>query len=148
MKKSMLILCSLLLIYSFVFLPDLYAATVVIVHPDNPVNELSRRQVVSIYLGKRNDFPNGGIALTIDQDSNSLIRQTFYKILVKKSVAQINAYWARLLFTGRATPPRLLTPTKIVIQTVAQNIDAIGYIDSNDLNERVKVVYTLKNDAQ
>jgi ABC-type phosphate transport system substrate-binding protein len=120
------------------------AETVVIVHPDNPVASLSREQVVDIYTGRKVNFPDGNPALPIDLPPDSEVRAAFYRKLVDKSVAQINAYWARLLFTGRATPPRILPNNSSVLKSVRSNRDAIAYIDSKDLDSKTKVVYRLR----
>ena len=72
------------------------------------------------------------------------MRSSFYRKLVDKSVAEINAYWARLLFTGRATPPRVLSSDPLVVKSVRENLDAVAYVDSKNLDGKVKVVYRLK----
>ena len=63
--------------------------------------------------------------------------------MVGKSLSQVNAYWARLLFTGRASPPRSLPSPAAILQSVRENKDAIAYIDSRDLDQSVKVVFRL-----
>lgn len=121
------------------------AGLVVIVHPDNPVPQLRREQVVDIFMGRRLTFPQGSdIVLPLDQAPDSTTRAAFYQALVGKSVAQVNAYWARLLFTGRATPPRVLQTPAAILKAVRENPDAIGYIDSDDPPPGVKTVYRVK----
>ncbi|MEI6207446.1 MAG: hypothetical protein WCP20_11735 [Desulfuromonadales bacterium] len=120
------------------------AETVIIVHPDNPVTSLNREQVVDIYMGRKLNFPGGNTALPIDLPPDSEVRSDFYRKLVDKSIAQINAYWARLLFTGRATPPRVLSSDTSILKSVRENRDAIAYIASENLDAKVKVVYRLK----
>ena len=112
----------------------------VIVNPANETVTLTQRQLVDLYMGRNLQFPNGNLTLPLDQAPDSEIRAIFYKTLVSKSVAQVNAYWARLLFTGRASPPRPLADTAAVLQVVRENRDAIGYIDSSALDGTVKVV--------
>ena len=120
------------------------AETVVIVNPGNPVAALNREQVVDIYLGRQLTFPNGNTALPIDLPPDSGVRARFYLKLVSRSIAQINAYWARLLFTGRATPPRVLGSAPAVLKSVRENLDAIAYLNSDEVDARVKVVYRIK----
>lgn len=120
------------------------AETVVIVNPGNPVASLSREQVVDIYMGRQLNFPNGSSALPIDLPPDTAQRAGFYQRLVGRSVAQINAYWARLLFTGRATPPRVLGSVAAVLKSVRENRDAIAYVSSDDLDGKVKVAYRFK----
>ena len=140
-------LCCLLLSVMLLLVPNVYGAEagiVVIVHPDNPVNSLSRNQVIDIFMGRFTCFPNGSIALPIDQAPDCQTRNDYYRLLVGKSVSQVNAYWARLLFTGRATPPRPLDSAVKVLEAVSNNRDAIAYINEQDSTASVKIVYRLE----
>jgi ABC-type phosphate transport system substrate-binding protein len=117
------------------------AELVLIVHPANPVEQLTREQVVDIYMGRNINFPGGNAALPIDLSPDSPLRAAFYQSLVGKTVSQVNAFWARLLFTGRATPPHVLPDIQTVLKTVAENRDAVGYIDDINLDNTVKIVF-------
>jgi ABC-type phosphate transport system substrate-binding protein len=114
---------------------------VVIVNRANTTDSMTRQQVLDLYMGRRLEYPKGGSALPIDQSSDSEIRTRFYRQLVDKSIAQVNAYWARLLFTGRASPPRAMVDSRAVLKTVRDNRDAIGYVDSGSVDDTVKTVY-------
>lgn len=116
------------------------AAIVVIVNKDNPINTFSQRELVDLYMGRNLYFPDGNLAVRLDHAPTSPIREDFYQQLVGKSVAEVNAYWARLLFTGRASPPQVLDNSHKVIETVHKNRNAIGYIREEDLVDSVKVV--------
>lgn len=116
------------------------AETLVIVNPANGTAALDHRQLVDIYMGRNLKFPDGQPALVLDQGPESRIRRDFYSALIGKSVAEVNAYWARLLFTGRAAPPRPMDDASEVLETVRENRNAIGYVDSADVDESVKVV--------
>jgi ABC-type phosphate transport system substrate-binding protein len=130
--------CLLLLASSFNVVAD---SVVVIVNPANVVKRLERHQVVDIYMGRLLTFPDGSSALPMDQLPESDERSEFYHKLVNKSVAQVNAYWARVLFTGRASPPRVIPDSSAVLRTVGNNDHAIGYIAENQVDDTVKVVF-------
>ena len=119
------------------------AEILVVVHASNPTNQLSREQVIDIYMGRNVHFPDGRTAAPVDLAANSLIRETYYGMLINKTVAQVNAFWSRLLFSGRATPPKVLPDTQSVIHFVSQNKNAIAYIDSESWNDSGKVVFRL-----
>lgn len=91
-------------------------------------------------MGRYQNFPNGEAAFPIDQQPTSEIRSTFYRNLVNKSVVQMNAYWAKLLFTGRSSPPRVMSDSEAVKKAVQENKGAIGYINSTELDDNVKVI--------
>ncbi len=111
-----------------------------IVNATNQTTELTQRQLVNLYMGRTQYYPDGMLALPVDQAPDSAARQIFYKTLVGKSVAEVNAYWAKLLFTGRASPPRALMDPETVLQVVRENRNAIGYIESEYVDDTVKVV--------
>jgi len=117
---------------------------VLVVHRDNTVLQLQREQVVDIYMGRVTDFPDGTPALPIDLPPEAPLRSRFYRELVGKSVAQVNAYWARLLFTGRATPPRILADATAALRVVRENRNAIAYVEADDVDARVRPIYRLK----
>ncbi|MCB1936717.1 MAG: hypothetical protein KDF59_12310 [Nitrosomonas sp.] len=135
------------LLIAFVILALLPASVsadiVVIVNPANKIESLSKRQVVDLYMGRKSHFPNGTRPLRFDQPSNSNLRAVFYYQLTQMSLPSINAYWARLVFTGRASAPLALASDDEMLEVVEKNQHAIGYIDKKYLNDRVKVIFEL-----
>ena len=112
----------------------------VVVNKENETTELTRSQIVDLYMGRYQNFPNGEAAFPLDHPPDSEIRSDFYRKMVNKSVAEVNAYWARLLFSGRASPPRVFSDSAAVIKAVSENRGAIGYIERSDLDDSIKVV--------
>lgn len=136
MKLLLMTISAAFLLVSF----SLKAEIVVIVNPNNNINQLEKNEVTDLFMGRFIDFANGEAALPIDYPGPSEIRQKFYRTLTGKTVSQINAYWARLIFTGRASPPRVLEDAPSILKLVEKNPNAIAYIDSQYLNDSVKVV--------
>ncbi len=122
-----------------------YADIAVVVNPDNPIDEMSKHQVTDLFMGRYVAFADGTIALPLDLPVSSAVRNAFYKSITGKSVAQINAYWAKLIFSGRATPPRVAPGEQEVINMVTNNKNAIAYMDVQDVSKKVKVVYLIKD---
>lgn len=116
------------------------AGIVVIVNPANPVTDFDKRQLIDLYMGRNLYFPDGKLAIRLDQPPTSQIRRDFYQNLVGMSVAEVKAYWARLLFTGRATPPLETDNSEQIIDAVLKNETAIGYIQDDEVTDSVKVV--------
>ena len=117
------------------------ADLVVVVSADNPTPVLSKEEVVRIFLGRYRQFPTGQGAEPYDQGPESAERNLFYERLVGKTAAQINAYWARLIFTGRTRPPLAYTALDQLVDSLGQNPNAIGYIDRSRVNRRLRIVY-------
>ena len=129
-----------LLIGTFFLLP-LFADVVVVVHKDNPITELSQLDVKRIFLGKSKSFSTGAKAIPIDQINTSKIRHEMYKKIIKKSTSQLKAYWSKLVFTGKGSPPLIVDSDLDVLHLVAANPNMIGYMDSSKVDDTVKIVF-------
>lgn len=77
----------------------------VVVNKNNAINTLSKREIIDIYMGRYLTFPDGEASKPLDLPAQSALKNDFYIQLVNKDEQKINAYWARLLFSGRAKPP-------------------------------------------
>ena len=119
-----------------------HAAIAIIVNPDNS-NTLNEREVRQIFLGQIKTFPDGLEAQTLDNLSGDL-RSRFITGVLKRNESTMNAYWARMLFTAKATPPRELADSAEVKQAVAGSKTAIGYIDASQVDDSVRVIMTVE----
>jgi hypothetical protein len=108
----------------------------VIVHPSNPTASMSADQVANLFLGKTSELT------PVDLPENSPVRTELYKKVTDKDAAQVKAIWTRLIFTGKATPPKEVASGAAAKQAVADNPKAISYIDKSEVDGSVKVVYT------
>ena len=59
-----------------------------------------------------------------------------------KDAAQVKAVWTRLIFTGKATPPKEVASSADVKKAVASDPKAIGYMEKGAVDSSVKVVFT------
>jgi len=116
---------------------------VVVVNQKNGVNKLSKDEVIDIFLGRNRQLSSGVTALPLDLPGVSPERETFYSRLTGKSMSEINAYWARLIFSGRASPPTQVRSQEETMQMVMDNRSAIGYLERSKVSSQVKVVYEL-----
>ena len=117
-----------------------HAEVVVIVSANSPVTSLTAEQTAKIFLGKTNTFPDDGEALPIDQAEGNAVRDEFYSKVVHKNPSQLAAYWAKVIFTGDGRPPVKLKSNFAVRKAVADNPQAIGYIDKRAVNKTVRVI--------
>lgn len=123
-----------------VALPLVAEELLVVAHPDSGFTEMSRKELVNIYMGRYQKLPSGGPAYPVDLIPR---REVFYDRLLGKTLAEVNSYWARLVFSGRASPPRWIDNASDVIDLVARNPGAIGYLDAGQIDVRVVVVHRL-----
>ena len=117
-----------------------HAEVVVVVSAENPVQILTRAELVDIYLGRLDRFPNGDRATPIDQKDGSLAHDEFYEEYIGRTPAEVKAHWSKLIFTGRGQPPRSVASGDAAADAVAGNPHAIAYIDSGLVDERLRVV--------
>jgi ABC-type phosphate transport system substrate-binding protein len=113
------------------------AETVVIVNKANPATRMFSEQASQFFLGKSTMFT------PVDQPESSPIRADFYHKVADKDPAQVKAIWSKLVFTGKATPPKEYANSAEVKKAVAADPKAIGYIDKSAVDDSVKVILTL-----
>lgn len=119
------------------------ADPVVVVNANSNIERLSRDEIINIFLGRYRKLPSGDLALPIDQPENSALRAEFYRKLVNKDLNEINAYWSRLIFSGKTSPPRK-TETATEVQTwLSANPGAVAYIERTQVDRRHRIVLEL-----
>jgi len=141
MKRAALMIAFCLLLS--LPLATLADGLVVIVNPASGVRQLSRDDAINIFLGRYRKLPSGIVAFPIDIGSHSAERREFYLNLVKTDLPELDAYWARLIFSGQTSPPLQVPDSRTALQLVASNPNAIAYVYRAVVDERVKVVLEL-----
>ncbi|HEY0891909.1 MAG TPA: hypothetical protein VGE32_02560 [Cellvibrio sp.] len=133
----------IMLIAALIFSGQLQAEILVIVNAQNSVSALEKKQVMDLFMGRASAFPNGQSAETLDLKTGTPLRAHFYKTLTGKNEAQVDAYWATLIFAGRMSPPKQLVDEQTLIAEVARNTEAIAYVTRQTLPKNVKIVMEL-----
>ena len=113
---------------------------VAVVSAKSPITNLSSSQVADIFLGKASRFPDGTPALPIDLSEDSPLRDRFYAQFTGKSPAQVKAHWSKIIFTGRGQPPMQAASGVQARKMVAENPNAIGYIEPGLVDSSVRVL--------
>lgn len=135
---------ALYLLFMLTLLPAYAASIAVVVHKDNPIDSLTRKQVADIYMGRGTELRKHPDLLVLDYQGDSKLRERFYWALTGKSLAQINAYWARLSFSGQANAPHRLVDQAAVLQSLKRNADTLGFVDAANINDDIDVVLNLE----
>ncbi|MGN2247691.1 phosphate ABC transporter substrate-binding protein [Frateuria sp. GZRR35] len=120
-----------------------FAGLAVIVSAKSPAAALDKAAAASLYLGKTTALPGGGSAKLYDLPDSNPARERFYQAVAGKSASQVKAVWSRLVFSGRALPPRELANDAAVVKAVAADPAAVGYVDDSALDGSVKAVVKL-----
>lgn len=117
-----------------------HAQVVPVVGAASPIEEVQPEELADVFLGRRQSLPGVGRVTPVDAPEGSPEREAFYRQYAGKSPAQMRAYWAKLIFTGKGFPPREAPSIAAVKKIVAGNPSAIGYVDESDVDARVKSV--------
>ena len=113
---------------------------VLIVHRDSGISTLSREQASHLFLGRVKMLPSGGRANVVEVEP---LRASFYRRLLGREIAEINAYWARLQFSGRTQPPLRVSDSAAAVARVAEDPQAIAFVDAVPDDPRARVVLRL-----
>lgn len=116
-------------------LPALAQSVAVIVNPKN-ASAPSAEAISNVFLGKSNEL------VGVDLPDGNAVRDAFYQKVTGKDAAQVKAYWAKLVFTGKAQPLKEFASDAEVKKFVAGNPTGIGYIDKAAVDGTVKVLLT------
>lgn len=117
------------------------AEIAVIVNPANTAT-VSTDDVSRLFLGRSSSFTDGSKANAVNLAEGSASRDEFDAKVLNRSAAQLKAYWSKLVFTGKGTPPKELADDAAMKAAVAADPTAIGYISSANVDDSVKVVAT------
>lgn len=118
----------------------------IVVHADNPLTSLSAKALSRVFLKKtrRWDEDLWGRRVNVspfDLPEKSEVRRLFTRAIHDKSTSAIKSYWQREIFSGREVPPTELPSDEEMIQRVADEEGAIGYVSAGaELPETLKVL--------
>ena len=127
LKKTILLL-------SLVMTGATHAGVVVIVNPACP--DLDASTIKKIYLGKAKSLNINAI----DLEDGQPLKNEFHSAVTNKTEAQLQAYWAKKVFTGKGQPPKTQPSASLMKSAVANSANSIGYIDESDVDASVKVL--------
>ncbi|MBS1554662.1 MAG: hypothetical protein JSU09_07030 [Bacteroidetes bacterium] len=119
----------------------------IIVNKDNTLDKLSITEA-RLYWMRRGAQKNWAslktIVLPVDRKGASMEKAMFYKLVVKLSESETDSYFAAKQYQSAENPPVKFASDREIIQYVADNKAAIGYVNIASLKEedrsQVKVV--------
>lgn len=100
----------------------------IIVHPDNPVTSIERERLRYAFLKKAVVWSSGETIRPIGLSAKFAVRDQFTRKVLKKTPAQLKAYWNQQIFSGKGVPPPESDSTAEVIRYVLSHPGAIGYL--------------------
>lgn len=113
----------------------------VVVHASNPAVSMTRAELSAMYMKRTRSWGDGTEIVPVNHPQLSALRERFSRAVHGKSVAYVTRYWQRLIFSGRAVPPRELRSDAAVLEFVRRNAEAVGYVDARtSLGDGVKAI--------
>lgn len=97
----------------------------------------SQAEVANIFLGKDKSLKG------LDLKGWNSTKELFYSQVTNKNEAQLKSYWSGLIFTGKGQPLTSLDDDAAVVERVASDDSAIGYVNSEAVTDSVRVLFTL-----
>lgn len=132
-------LVSLFILFSLASV-NCFAEIAVIVASDSSISDTDANALERLFLGKESSI-NGNKATPLNQDNKAAVTEAFNKEVLKKSSSQAKAYWSKLVFTGKGTPPKEVDGDAAMIAAVSSDSSAVGYVDASAVTEAVKIIY-------
>lgn len=136
-KRLSTLTASLLLgtVSSFSFAAEI----AVIVNKANNAS-LDKSAIEKIFTGRMKSFPDGNVAIPMNAAKSMSSRDDFNQNVLGRSSSQVNAYWSKLVFTGKGNMPMELGSDTEIISTISANTGAIGYVNVSSVTDDVKVI--------
>jgi ABC-type phosphate transport system substrate-binding protein len=115
------------------------AQVIVIANPGVKAAEISKGDLKDIFTGAATSLPDGARVVPILLKAGT-VHEEFLKAYIGKNDTTYRAGWRSLVFSGQASMPKSLDNDAAVVEFVAHNSGAIGYISSSSPHEGVKVL--------
>ncbi|MBY7730069.1 hypothetical protein [Vibrio bathopelagicus] len=114
---------------------------------DTDFSEISINKARKLYRGKTKRLDGKRVELS-DWPENSDERDRFYRLLLGKNAAQMNAHWAGLSFSGKARYPREIksASTDSLVDWLNDKPNRIGYSPLSSVPENANVLYVVSSE--
>lgn len=116
----------------------------VIVHKSNGVPPMNRAQLGAIFKAKSTQFTGGGRADPVNLAPDDAVRQEFDLAVLGMTPDEVERYWLDSKIRSGVGSPRKLSGPDAVIRFVAGDETGIGYVESSDANDSVRVVARIR----
>ncbi len=114
------------------------ASTVVIANEDVSANEIAKRELQKIFLGRSTQF--GGQRLVVVTLGNGSSHEAFTEDYLQMTPQQFTNHWRKIVFSGTGKEPRAFDSEAGLVAFVARTPGAIGYISSGASHSGVKTL--------
>ena len=117
--------------------PSASAQVAVVVNKANPVRDISLQRVQDIYLGNTVAWTDHLRIFPVTLKSKEKVTKTFFLKALNKKPNDMRRIWIRLMLSGDVSPPKVVGLASDVLDYVASNEGAIGFVDMTYLSGQV-----------
>ncbi len=110
---------------------------IIVIHKDNPIKQMPATKIKSIFLGKEPSWPDGS-PITLIMNKNDDIHESFTRMTLQKSPAQLSVYWRKMLYSGASMLPLAVQDDEAVKSYMSRHKNTISYIDTDSLDKQVR----------
>ncbi len=111
----------------------------IIAHPDVTPDTLTRNELLDYYTGDRQEWPDGTRVIVKELKAKGPVRDAFYEFLGQRP-SRLKSIWLRKLLAGEGERPESLSDEQQMLETVANTPGAIGFINAQMTDERVRTL--------
>jgi ABC-type phosphate transport system substrate-binding protein len=137
MKK--LLYAILLVASASIFAAQANAQAVVIANPSVKSSDVSKSDLRDVFTGAASSFKDGSHVTPVLLKSGA-VHDEFLASYVGKNEVAFRAGWRSLVFSGQASMPKSFDSDSAVVEYVAHNAGAVGYIGKSSAHDGVKVL--------
>lgn len=98
----------------------------IVVNEDSPITVFAAEDVADVYLGRKKVLGSTYIDQVLDRTGEE--RKRFFEKVTNMRESQVNAYWAKLKFSGSMRAPEEVGSDKVLLEKIIENPQAIGYM--------------------
>jgi ABC-type phosphate transport system substrate-binding protein len=124
---------------SLILAAQAQAQVIVIANPGVKATEISKNDLKDVFTGAAPSLPGGGNVVLVLLKAGT-VHEEFLQAYIGKNDTVYRAGWRSLVFAGQASMPKSLETDAAVVEFVAHNQGAIGYINKATPHEGVKVL--------
>lgn len=113
-------------------------AIAVVVHPLNPVTDISMAKLQRIYLGRKTTFDDGHSIVLMEYKP---LQEQFYQVLLNRSASKMRKLWMKKVFAGDyATPPVIFDKISEAVKFLSDNSGSIFFLPPEAVSDSMKVI--------
>lgn len=120
-------------------LVDHVHAQIIVANPSVKASGISKSELKDVFMGSASSLKDGSHVAPVILKAGA-VNDEFLAAYIGKTDGAFRASWRSLVFSGEANMPKQVSSDAAMVEYVAHNAGAIGYIGKGSAHEGVKVL--------